>query len=677
MKLNRIILENFRQFEGKQVIDLNTTEEQNIIVFHGANGAGKTTILSAFTWCLYGGELSNLPSTEEYLSKNIFYKLEPNEEKEVKVTLMFQDKGKSYTVERSVIVKRNSDDTPENRFKDPIVLRDDIEMNYGNNGIEKVLSKELQDYFFFRGEGVKKLAEEEGSDKVKLGIRNIMKIDVYETLVSYLKDIKKEYIKELKEIASSTTTTLTTDIELLTSKKEKLETTISEIKHSLTTFNKKKTIIDDQLINIKAVEALVSEKQAFEKLIKEQNERKSELENEEKLLISTRSYIALSSNLIQDTSEILKEKIRLGLPSGIKNSFINRLIDEKKCICGTTFEEQDKCFIELKNFLNSNESESEIESILQDKLNVFISNNSNPKKSFIIKYKELKKSIEEINSKLVENENKIVELDKKIGEDMPDNYKELHENQKKLTDNIHEFGAKRIALEKDLVQIKDELHQKEKELSAIQFEDSEQQKFQDRVSFCDESIVYLQSKIDSDTDEIKLKLSKIMNDLFKDILHKDREAVIDDNFQLKIKEYVHGTQINANKSDGEDQLVSLLFISSLVHLAKEFENSSSKLGGAGIYPVVIDAPFSDLDPDYAEAISKVLKKMAPQVILLMKHDGWNLIESHISNDISNHYIIEINRPIKANQKQKEVKINGQYYKLETESDLEYANIRKI
>ncbi|WP_122893890.1 AAA family ATPase [Arcobacter peruensis] len=677
MQLNRIILENFRQFEGKHVIDLNTTDDKNIIVFHGANGAGKTTILSAFTWCLYGGTLSNLPSVEEYLSKNIFYELEPNEEKEVKVTLMFTDRDIPYTVERSVIVKRNSDDTPDNRFKDPIVQRNSKEMSYGNNGIEKVLSKELQDYFFFRGEGVKKLAEEEGSDKVKLGIRNIMKIDVYETLVNYLKDIKKEYLKELKEISSNSTTTLTTEIESLTTKKEQLDTIIKETKQSLTTYNRKKIHVEEQILNVKAVESLVSEKKAFEVLVKRLDDQKIGLENDEKLLVSTKSYLALSNNLIHDTSKILKEKIKLGLPSGIKNSFINRLLEEKKCICGSEFNENDKCFHELTKFLNSNESESEIENILQDNLNVFISNNLNPKELFVNKYKELKRQIEDINSDLVENEDKILALDKRIGEDMPDNYKELYENQKKITGILNELGAKNIAYAKEIKDITDELNLKEKELTSIKFEDSEQQKFQDRVSFCDESIEYLESKINTDTDEIKIKLSKIMNKLFKEILHKDREAVIDDNFQLKIKEYVHGTQINANKSDGEDQLVSLLFIASLVHLAKEFENSTSKLGGAGIYPVVIDAPFSDLDPDYAEAIAKVLKRMAPQVILLMKHDGWNLIENHVSNYVSNHYIIEINRPIKDNQKEKEVKIDGQYHKLESESKKEFATIQKI
>ena len=676
MKLSRIILENFRQFEGKHEIDLNTTEEQNLIVFHGANGAGKTTILSAFSWCLYGGELT-LPSPEEYLNENIFYKLEPNEEKEVKITLKFEDKGKPYIVERSVIVKRNFDNTPNNTFKEPIVQRDNVVMNYGNNGIDKVLSRDLQNYFFFQGEDVKKLAEEEGSDKVKLGIRNIMKIDVYETLVLYLGDIKKEYLKELKEIASSSATTLTNEIEDLTTKKEELEINVLETKKSITTYIKRKEIIDEELVNIQAIKSLVSEKQAFEKLIKELENHKFELENEEKLLMSTKSYLALSNNLIQDTSEILNEKLRLGLPSGIINYFINRLIEEKKCICGTEFEENDSFFNELKNFLNTNESESEVENILQNKLNVFISNNNNPKDSFISKYKELNSSIKEINSKLVENENKIAELDKKIGNGLPEDYKDKHQNQKKYTENIHELGAKKIVLEKELNLVNEELKQKEKELSNIKFETSEQQKFQDRVTFCDESIKYLKEKIESDTNEIKDKLSDMLNKLFKDILHKDREAIIDDNFNLKVSKSIYGTQIKAKKSGGEDQLVSLLFIASLVHLAKEFENSNSKLGGAGIYPIVIDAPFSSLDPDYAESISKVLKKMAPQVILLMKHDNWNLIEEHISKNIFSQYIIEINRPMKETQKAKEVKINGQCYKLETDSTREYTSVLKI
>jgi DNA sulfur modification protein DndD len=70
MHLKKIILENFRQFYGRQDIDLDISNDENIVVIHGENGAGKTTILEAFSWCLYG-EI-NLGNKDSLLNEKVF-----------------------------------------------------------------------------------------------------------------------------------------------------------------------------------------------------------------------------------------------------------------------------------------------------------------------------------------------------------------------------------------------------------------------------------------------------------------------------------------------------------------------------------------------------------------------------------------------------------------------------
>jgi len=49
-------LENYRQYR-EQKIEFSTGEDgKRITIIEGANGAGKTNILNAVTWCLYGIE---------------------------------------------------------------------------------------------------------------------------------------------------------------------------------------------------------------------------------------------------------------------------------------------------------------------------------------------------------------------------------------------------------------------------------------------------------------------------------------------------------------------------------------------------------------------------------------------------------------------------------------------
>lgn len=54
MKLHSITLTNFRQFKDEQRFDLQSDVLKPVTLLFGANGAGKTTVLNAFTWALYG-----------------------------------------------------------------------------------------------------------------------------------------------------------------------------------------------------------------------------------------------------------------------------------------------------------------------------------------------------------------------------------------------------------------------------------------------------------------------------------------------------------------------------------------------------------------------------------------------------------------------------------------------
>ena len=54
MLIKSIILNDFRQFKGTQKLEFSTDADKNVTVLLGDNTFGKTTILQAFNWCLYG-----------------------------------------------------------------------------------------------------------------------------------------------------------------------------------------------------------------------------------------------------------------------------------------------------------------------------------------------------------------------------------------------------------------------------------------------------------------------------------------------------------------------------------------------------------------------------------------------------------------------------------------------
>lgn len=60
MKISKIILDNFRQYYGEIVIDLETDSKRNIVIIGGKNGYGKTNFLLSIVWCFYGEKIMQI-----------------------------------------------------------------------------------------------------------------------------------------------------------------------------------------------------------------------------------------------------------------------------------------------------------------------------------------------------------------------------------------------------------------------------------------------------------------------------------------------------------------------------------------------------------------------------------------------------------------------------------------
>ena len=54
MIIQKIELENYGPYLGKNSIDLSVTPQENVILFKGNNDTGKTSLYKALKFCMYG-----------------------------------------------------------------------------------------------------------------------------------------------------------------------------------------------------------------------------------------------------------------------------------------------------------------------------------------------------------------------------------------------------------------------------------------------------------------------------------------------------------------------------------------------------------------------------------------------------------------------------------------------
>ena len=681
MVLQKIIFRNFRQFEYAEV-KLNNKENKHISVIFGANGSGKTTILSGIVWVLYGGK--KIPygeMTEQFLNKNVFNSLKEGEETEVKVILTFEDKNRDYEIKRYLKIKKLDN-------KQYISIGPEVEVyinnqlqTYGQKHINEVLDKHLSNYFFFDGENIGNLSDSTNPKLVQEGIKNIMKISILEEAINLIKKVKRDFEREADEIQKEEGF-----IESPESKILALEDEIEELKSKLDKTYSNKEFLDKKIREfekeIKKIEVIEKEIKIKEKLEKEKEDVEKEIiqiNNKIKKLIRENGYIGISKDLLEFGKYFIKNKEGKGeLPIvGISVDFIESLLNTGQCICGEKIEEGDNHYNNLKQLISKAVSKSDLDKRVHN-LHVFIDTNFHKSLFFKDELEKYQKQINELEIKLKTIDSKLQEINEeiydedKIGEGLKD---KLFEYQQKKDEELKNIGI----LETEIEYKEKELKNLKTQMEEYKSQNEELNLIRKRISLCEKAINFLENKKNIKMNEIRKKLSQKLDEKFQEILRSNKSAKIDENFRLLIEE---SGKISP-KSRGESKLMSLLFISCLIDLAREEElnktNDDIQIG-AGIYPIVVDSPYGELDTEYKKSISKVLKQLAPQVVLLLNQSQWDKnIEEIFSDSLSNVYRLVAHRPkLKFLDAQKNIiNFEAKTYELEILDDKEFTTVERI
>jgi len=68
MYIEKIQLNNYRIYFGENSVVLPPVSAKNISIISGDNGYGKTTLLTALVWCLYGNQIQDV---DEFFKEKI------------------------------------------------------------------------------------------------------------------------------------------------------------------------------------------------------------------------------------------------------------------------------------------------------------------------------------------------------------------------------------------------------------------------------------------------------------------------------------------------------------------------------------------------------------------------------------------------------------------------------
>lgn len=212
MLIKQLVLHNFRVFNGTHTIDLAPRKRPHdlnprpIVLFGGLNGAGKTSILSAIRIALYGRLAFGLATQQqEYIEQlsalihNGAYYIEQPEEASVELTFTYNKGGHEaeFTVTRAW-KKGKRDRLSLQQDGQPL---SELDYDQCQGFLNELIPHGIADLFFFDGEKIAELAEDESGNILRTAVRRLLGLD----LISKLRNDLMIFVKrqQSSQLASS------------------------------------------------------------------------------------------------------------------------------------------------------------------------------------------------------------------------------------------------------------------------------------------------------------------------------------------------------------------------------------------------------------------------------------------------------------------------------------------
>ena len=221
MKIKEIKLNNFRIYYGSNTLSFQTSTDKNIVVVSGKNGFGKTTLLMALVWCLYGRQMINVDAAykkeiedqggyAKYIDSSLNRLARECGDTSFSVSMTLTDvKVPEMTCDEMQIIRSRNSNLNEEKLKILIDGHDNElirELSTGDNDDgeeifirDYILPIEIAKFFLFDAEKIVSLAELNSPDQRKQlskAYTEVLGIRKYQDLKEQLEMLQDDYRKK-------------------------------------------------------------------------------------------------------------------------------------------------------------------------------------------------------------------------------------------------------------------------------------------------------------------------------------------------------------------------------------------------------------------------------------------------------------------------------------------------
>ena len=634
MLIKKLILHNFRQYIGTQEIEFSIDPDRNVTVLIGVNTSGKTTLIRAFEWILYN---KNEFDDKVLLNRNVADNMQMGETQAVRGTLILEHNGKEYEISRKQIYTcTGSSVRPSISNANIMYLQPDgqtkteIGSDFDSN-IERILPKALSNYFFFGGERVGAISTRED---IEASVKGLMGLDVLYNAMAHLRIVINKLKKSMDFSGDQKAQDTQKKLDAAYSRQQECEAELATVEEQIEYYQAEK---EKYAALLRSNEDTKNAQRRREQLDTVIAGLKNSVEKDKKELVSAfsrNSFAYFSLPLLKRAVEMLeKAEDKTESVPEMTAVAIDYILKRGICICGTCISEGSAAekHLLIEKAKQPPESIGSLVRRYREQAMDYISSSDDYYDSIERKFSRLRADQRELGFR-IDEKNKLSETFKGAKD------VSILENQyQDANRRCREFESQRRRLTETIGSCKKDIANYEKALEAYGRANKKNAKVALNIEYAQAVFDWVAKAYRARESSVRGKLEERVNANFAKMYHGSRTITIDEKYRVK---YI---DVTTEESDGLKAVKSFAFVSGLVDLAKEaLTSDDSKEADIGpqYYPLVMDAPFSNVDETHIRNISKILPESAEQVIIAVMQKDWEPASAIMAPVVGKSYRIE-------------------------------------
>lgn len=649
MVIRSITVKNFRQYRGVQSIRFADDPEKNVTVILGLNTSGKTTLVQAFNWALFGKV--SFTTKDVLLNYDVSYDMAVGATETVEVEVALVHNKLEYIVMRSQVYRCDTLGAlrPDNvrlhlMIKDPEgktrAIKNPTEID---KAINDILPEDLSDYFFFDGERIESIGHR---PELTEAVRSLLGLSVLDRVRQHLDPKRAGSVigklqKSLDNTGSQRASEALAQMERAQEALGHVTRRLEEIDKEIGHFEGEQEALQQTLLDNQETASRQQRKRQVEAdidreehLIEIRHRKFLENFNDNAFVLFCRPLMVRALDLLQNT-----DLHDTGVPN-MNATSIDFLIRRQRCICGSVITVDTPIYQTLLRERTLLPPESLGTVIRTFRRTAAAFNESVP--ALGVNIDDAYREMYAMRETLREHRDIVEDLSRSLTNslDMGKQEVRVREVKEKL---------RQLRKEKDQLLNKRGAESRTIETSQRAHEDyvrtSEKNRAISRsIRYAGAIFEWIIETYQQKEEDIRDRLEERVNAIFTQMYHGHRTVSIDDHYRVKLQTAVGDSLLRTDESRGLETVKNFAFVAALVDLARrkivtELGDPAADLGSEP-YPLVMDAPFSNADERHVSSISAILPTIAEQVIMVLMDKDWQYAKQTLAPRVGMMYELD-------------------------------------